>query len=358
LNQERQAIWIDLDNSPHVPLFAPVIKHYRDAGVEVIVTARDHAQTLELLKLHGIDKFAVIGRHYGKGKPNKIRGLVIRARQLASHIKSQPAKPSVALSHGSRSMVLAAKWLGIPVITMYDYEWTETGIFNRFSDRVLVPDMIPDDVLDQIKLKKNKRAQYVGIKEELYVRDFAANADFRARFLTDHRIPNANDRILVLLRPPATSANYHSPQSDRLFAGILKHLTDSPDTLTVVMPRTRAQADEIRASTHSPNFLILDNAINGLDLINAADVVISGGGTMNREAVLLGVPVYSIFAGRQGALDAQMETDGLITFIRGEDDVAKIALEKRASSTEHKTALTDRVERFVIDQIDAFLTKN
>ena len=322
------------------------------------MTARDHAQTLELLKLHDIDDFAVIGRHYGKGKLNKIRGLLIRAVQLASDIKRQPVKPAVAISHGSRSMVLAAKWRGIPVITMYDYEWTETSIFNSFSDKVLVPDGIPDDALDSIGLSQTKRAMYPGIKEELYVRHFSAEAGFRARFLTEHGRAGAADNILVVLRPPATSANYHSPQSDRLFAAILKHLTDSPDTLTVVMPRTREQANEIRASTHSRNFLILDDAVNGLDLINAADVVISGGGTMNREAVLLGVPVYSIFAGRQGALDAQMEKDGLITFIRDADDVAKIVLRKRERSTEHKTALTDRVERFVIDQIDTFLTKN
>jgi predicted glycosyltransferase len=134
LNQERQAVWIDLDNSPHVPLFAPIIKHYRDAGVEVIVTARDHSQTIDLIKQKNIGDFAVIGRHYGKNKLNKIRGLLIRAKQLASHIKRQSVKPSVAVSHGSRSMVLAAKWLRIPVVTMYDYEFNETTIFNRLSD--------------------------------------------------------------------------------------------------------------------------------------------------------------------------------------------------------------------------------
>lgn len=356
LNSDHKAIWIDLDNSPHVPLFAPIIKHYRDTGVEVIVTARDHSQTIALLDLHAFGwTYTIIGRHYGGNKLAKTWGLLARASKLVSHIKRLPTKPLVAVSHGSRSMVLAAKWLRIPVITMYDYEWTETSIFNRFSDRVLVPEMIPDDVLDRLNLPGRKRAKYTGIKEELYVRTFTPNADCRARFLVDGVAENDNE-ALVILRPPATTANYHSSQGDKLFDSILKKLAETPNVLAVVVPRTNDQADQIRRSlSRSRRSIVLDNAVNGLDLINAADVVISGGGTMNREAALLGVPVYSTFAGRQGALDAQMEKEGLITFVRDPDDVAKIVLKKRDRSAGRKTILTDRVERFVINQIDQYL---
>lgn len=350
-----------MDNSPHVPLFVPVIRHYRESGVDVIVTARDHSQTIELLELAGLEgTFAVIGRHYGKGKLQKIRGLLERALLLVGHIRRQKEtghRIAVAVSHGSRSMVLAAKWLGIPVITMYDYEFTETRIFNRFSDKVLVPDAIPDSVLNEIGLKPCKRERYPGIKEELYVRKFVPQPSFRGVLFENFRLPA--ETVLAVVRPPATTANYHSAQSDVFLKSILAYLLDDPSTFTIIVPRAREQVDEIAnlikgMSAETRSHAILDHAVDGLQLAFAADLLISGGGTMNREAALLGVPVYSIFAGRQGALDAKMEKDGLITFIRAAEDIGKIRLNKRPrhERAEQASRLTDRVERFVIMQID------
>lgn len=361
----KQAIWIDLDNSPHVPLFVPLIRHYRAKGVEVILTARDHSQTIELLHLAGLDgTFEVIGHHYGKSKPQKIRGLIERALQLVGHLKGRKKlglRIAVAVSHGSRSMVLAAKWLKIPVITMYDYEFTETGIFNRFSDKVLVPDSIPNAVLDKIGLSLRKRTKYPGLKEELYLRSFVPEDDFRDRLLGKYGLPT--ETVIAVVRPPATTANYHSGQSDVLLESLLRYLLNEPSVFTMVVPRTAEQAKDIlssikRTSSESSSYSVLDHAVDGLNLAFAADLLISGGGTMNREAALLGVPVYSIFAGRQGALDAKMENDGLITFIRTTADIDKIELIKRPRDhgSEYASRLTDRVERFVIKQIDDCLS--
>jgi predicted glycosyltransferase len=365
LDAKKQAIWIDLDNSPHVPLFAPVIKHYRDQGTEVILTARDHSQTIELLDLAGLNEtYFVVGHHYGKGKFSKVQGLLVRAAQLASYIKQirkRNVKISVALSHGSRSMVLAAKWLRIPSVTMYDYEFTETQIFNRFSHSVLVPERISDSVLDGIGLPADKRAKYPGLKEELYIRHFAPDTDFRERFLRSQRHGEMAGKVFVVLRPPAGTANYHSKQSDELLEAVLSYLLGDTDVFTVIVPRTVQQADEIAAlagvADRERQFVILNEAVNGLDLAFASDLLISGGGTMNREAALLGVPVYSIFAGRQGALDRQMEADGLITFIRDVADVQKIKLVPRDRDSQFSNLLTDRVERFVIEQINTFLKR-
>lgn len=357
-----KAIWIDLDNSPHVPLFAPIIKHYRERGVEVVLTARDHAQTLDLLDLAGFEgSYTVVGRHYGKGKFGKLRGLIARAGQLVSRIKKIKAsgkRVAVAVSHGSRSMVLAGWWLKIPVVTMYDYEFTETSIFNRFSDKVMVPDRIPDEVLDEIGLAASKRVKYPGIKEELYVRGFEPAADFRQAVLTGLTGRDVSECILAVLRPPATTANYHSEKSDVLFDDILHFLLTADNVLTVVAPRTREQGAEIKARVDAvadadTKCMVLKEAVDGLALAFAADLLISGGGTMNREAALIGVPVYSIFAGRQGALDRQMESEGLITFIREARDLSKIRVEKR--ERRQTNALTDRVESFVIEQIGRYL---
>jgi len=299
----------------------------------------------------------MIGRHYGAGTMNKVRGLVVRSKHLISHVNEQKKHISVAVSHGSRSMVLAARWLKVPALTMYDYEFTETRLFNHFSTRVLVPDAIPDAVLDEIGLASDKRVKYPGIKEELYVSHFKPDVQFRTGFLAEHGHHNDNEKVLVTLRPPATTANYHSGKSDALFDDLLHFLLNAEHVIMVIVPRTHEQTAAIagkiaNVADAGGQCILLDSAVDGMQLTYASDLLISGGGTMNREAALLGVPVYSIFAGRQGALDRKMEEDGKITFIRDARDISKIRLEKRDAAA--PTPLTDRVEKFVISEIEKF----
>jgi predicted glycosyltransferase len=357
----KKAVWIDVDNSPHVPLFAPLIKAYRDAGTGIVLTARNHAQTIELLENAGLaGSFEVVGKHYGKNKFNKIRGLLVRAGELVSFIKKikRNTDIKVAVSHGSRSMVLAARWLKIPVITMYDYEYTETTVFNRFSDRVLIPEQIPDRVLDAINLPVEKRVKYEGLKEELYLNYYQPNPKFWREFTERNGLNISNDKILIALRPPATTANYHNAESELLLNALLKYFLSDEKTFTVVLPRTAEQKSEIEQRIKELNFdgrsyFIIERAIDGLDLASNVDLLVSGGGTMNREAALLGTPVYSIFAGKQGALDAAMEKSEQIVFIRRIEDISKIKLEKKSAAG--KAPLTDRVESAVKEQINYWL---
>ena len=358
-----RSIWIDLDNAPHVPLFVPIIRHFRDSGINVIVTARDHAQTVELLRLKGLDgTFEVIGRHYGKSKLSKVRGLILRSLQLRSSIRKLQkagADISVAVSHGSRSMALAARSLGMPILTMYDYEYTETSIFNRFSDKVLVPDGIPDEVLDEIGLAAAKRLKYPGLKEELYVSGFRPNKDFRRQFLQQNGTEDSSGLVLGLIRPPATTANYHAGGSEGLVDDVLELLLSADNTFTVIVPRSaeqgRQMADDLKtAGFQDTQYAILDDVVEGMDLVYAVDLLISGGGTMNREAALLGTPVYSIFTGRQGSLDAEMERRGVIRFIRNGKDVGEIELKPKPKDLIVELP-DDRVQRAVIEQIDRFL---
>lgn len=356
----KKAIWIDVDNSPHVPLFAPLIKFYRNSGVEVILTARNHAQTIELLENAGFGgTFEIIGKHYGKNKFNKIRGLLVRAKQLVSFIKNHK-NVKIAVSHGSRSMVLAARWLKIPVLTMYDYEYTETAIFNRFSDKVLVPDQIPDATLDALNLPVSKRIKYQGLKEELYLNYFEPNRNFWHELTAKNNLHISNDQVLVALRPPATTANYHNTESENLLEELLRYFLNDEKTFTIIAPRTNEQRSEIKQLIKDLNLdasrcFLLEKAVNGLDLAISVDLLVSGGGTMNREAALLGTPVYSIFAGKQGALDAAMESAEQITFIRQTEDISKIKLQKKSAA--EKTALTGGVESAVKEQINYWLEK-
>jgi uncharacterized protein len=361
----KKAVWIDVDNSPHVPLFAPLIKFYRDSGVTVVLTARDHAQTIDLLENAGFSgTFEIIGKHYGKNKFNKIRGLLIRAKQLISTIKKiqkSGTEIKVAVSHGSRSMVLAARWLKIPVLTMYDYEFTETAIFNRLSDKVLIPGKIPDATLDAINLPTEKRVKYQGLKEELYLNYFRPDENFWREFTETNNLKILDESVLVALRPPATTANYHNEESERLLSELLKYFLGGEKAFIVILPRTKEQRDEIEKLIKELNLdesrcFLIEKAVNGLDLASNVDLLVSGGGTMNREAVLLGTPVYSIFAGKQGALDAAMEKTGQIVFIRTAEDISKIKLEKKPAAG--KAVLTDGVESCVKEQINYYLERD
>lgn len=365
---EKKAVWIDVDNSPHVPLFAPIIADYRARGVEVILTARNHSQTIELLEKAGFGgTFEIVGKHYGKSKINKIAGLLVRAKQLISYIKlrqNAPAKIKVAVSHGSRSMVLAARWLNIPIVTMYDYEFTETTIFNRFSDEVLIPDQIPNETLQTINLPAHKRVKYSGYKEELYLKNYRKDASFRRKLAAENDLDFSDETILVALRPPATTANYHHAQSENLFRELLQYVLNDVKTFTVILPRTCEQRLEIEnligdLKLKNKNYFLPERALDGLDLACAADLLISGGGTMNREAALLGVPVYSIFAGKQGALDRAMEQSGLIVFVRETEDLKKILLIKKDSLRQKQPRkLGGSVERILKERINYWLDKN
>jgi predicted glycosyltransferase len=221
-----------------------------------------------------------------------------------------------------------------------------------------VPDRIPDHELIGNVLSAKKLVKYPGIKEELYIHEFQPDEGFRARLMQKFGVNN--ESVLAILRPPAITANYHDDKSSVLFDDVLHFLLNAKDNFAVIVPRTPEQAVDIRKSIAASSnveggYMILDQAVDGLQLAYAADMLISGGGTMNREGVLLGVPVYSIFAGRQGALDRAMEGKGLITFIRDARDLSKIRLERRDRSRPINT-LTDRVEKSVIEHIDAFLS--
>lgn len=366
---EKKAVWIDVDNSPHVPLFAPIISDYRGRGIEVILTARNHAQTIELLeKANFGGTFQVVGRHYGKSKINKIAGLLVRAKQLISYIKIRQQtglKIKVAVSHGSRSIILAARWLNVPIVTMYDYEFTETTIFNRFSDEVLIPDQIPDAVLDEINLPSAKRVKYSGYKEELYLKNYRKDDSLWRKLAAENDFDFSDESVLVALRPPATTANYHDARSENLFRELLRYVLNDTRTFAVILPRTSEQRREIQnligeLDTKNKNFFLPEKAVDGLDLASGADLLVSGGGTMNREAALLGVPVYSIFAGKQGALDREMGKSGMIVFIREPGDLKKIRLAKKAASAHNQLLpkLDGAVERILKERINYWLDKN
>jgi predicted glycosyltransferase len=299
-------IWIDLTNSPHVLVMRPVIDKLRERGHEVEVTARDFAQTLELCERFGIAHTA-IGRHRGGRIGAKAFGLADRSLALTKWARGR--RFDRALGHGSNDITIAAALLRIPSATMFDYEWAtvQHNVNCRLAQIVVVPDAIPPERLFRYGARGKIRG-YPGLKEEYYLADFEPDPAILATLGLDPANP-----IAVVRTPPAVSL-YHRFEND-LFARVLERLAA---VQTVVLPRTPEQRAELE---RHGGFIVPERAIDAQSLIACADVVVSAGGTMNREAVALGTPVYTVFEGRPGAVDEQLIAEGRLRRLTTPDEL-------------------------------------
>ncbi len=334
-------IWIDLDNSPHIPLFRPVIEELGRRNVECVVTARDYAQTKSLLEFWGIP-FRLIGRHGGKNKIKKVLNLFDRASALRGYIKDKSV--DLALSHGSRTQLVAAKFMGIKSVLMMDYEYTEAKIFNYFSSHILIPRYIPDSRLESANINTKKVLRYSGFKEELYLNDFSPEQGFRSQ------LGISDEKILVTVRPPAMEGNYHDSMSEKILLEILEKLTAADNVYTLIISRT-ARDRSFLEENFDGKIHFLERAVDGLQLIWNSDIFISGGGSMNRESALLGVPTYSFFTGRTPYLDEHLAREGRLTFIDTPEKIGLLDITKRdipGSYIGGNTGLVDEVVDIVL----------
>jgi predicted glycosyltransferase len=304
-------VWIDLTNSPHVLVMRPVIEVLRGRGHEVQVTARDFAQTLGLCERFGIEHTA-IGRHRGGGLGAKARGLAGRSLELTRWARGR--RFDLALGHGSNDVSVASALLRIPCATMFDYEWAtvQHSVNCRLARTVVVPDAIPPERLYRYGAR-GKIAAYVGLKEEYYLSDFDPDPAVLAELGLDPAEP------IALVRTPPEVSLYHRFEND-LFAEVLERLRGAQ---TVVLPRTGEQREQLR---RRGGFLVPERAIDAQSLIAYADLVVSAGGTMNREAVALGAPVFTVFEGRLGAVDERLIAEGRL---RRLTDAGEVAVLKR-----------------------------
>jgi uncharacterized protein len=319
----RKKIWIDLDNSPHVPFFLPIIEELRKKGYEVVLTARDSYQVCELLEFHHLS-CRVVGKHWGKNRLLKTLGTCLRAAYLLPMIMKE--KPDLSVSHGSRSQFLSSKVLGIPTVMIYDYEFTAGVGFLR-PDWLFAPHYIPDSGRPH---EKNTLMKYPGLKEDVYVPRLRPDASVLGQLGL-----NQSD-LIVTVRPPATEAHYHNPEADTLLEAALDLLVHRPDVRVILLPRNEKQAKVLRKAwaewIANRKIVIPEHVVDGLNLIWFSDLVISGGGTMNREAAALGIPVYSIFRGRIGAIDRYLAANGRLVLIETPEDIeTKVRFVKRGS---------------------------
>ena len=333
-------IWIDLANSPHVLFFRPIIAELHRRGHDTIITSRHFAQTKTLADHFELDHTPIGGHAGSQGLSASLMVNLQRARLQLKHLAGQSI--DLAVSHNAYAQAIAARWQRIPLVTAMDYEHQRGNHLPfRVARLVIVPEAFPDASLKRYGARQTFK--YAGLKEQIYLSDFVADPTYRNQF----DIPE--DKILVLLRPPATWALYHKGVENELFYQILQDLGQRQDVFMVCLVRIPDQRGAIEA-LNLTNIWIPDEALDGPNLIAASDLVISAGGTMNREAAVLGVPVYTVFAGLLGGVDHALIQQNRLKVL---EVVIQLHIKKRDRS---KTTMLSKGTALVDQITDAILS--
>ena len=334
-------LWIDLANSPHVPFFKALTKQFVAQGHEIEITARELAETIPLAQAAGLSP-VVVGSHGGRAVSKKAGSTASRAWALAAWARKR--KFDLAISHNSYSQILAARVLGVKTITMMDYEHQPANhLAFRFASRIIVPASFPAERLRRYGARVGKVRRYQGTKEDVYLADFQPDPSFGARLCELGVKP---DNVLVLMRPPAHDALYHRFQNT-LFDEALAMLQRREDVQVILLPR-----NETQRATYSGRERVIVPAtpLDGANLIAASDLVISAGGTINREAAALGVPAASIYAGQWAAVDEELVREGRLRRISTTEDLQTFSLyKKHKMSPRRSVEVIDEVVRLIFE---------
>jgi len=332
-------IWLDLANSPQVLFFRPIIRELERRGHTLTITTRAYAQTVQLADRFGLSH-QVIGQHGGRGLSSLIEQNYLRSVQLAQW--AQGHKFDLALSHNSYSQVVAATLRHIRAVTLMDYEYQPLNhLCFRLAHKVIVPEAFPVDMIRKYGAA-TKAVTYPGVKEQVYLADFIPQKDY----LASEGLPV--DVPLVVIRPPAPWTAYHRFEND-LFDGLLAHLSEESEGYLLFLPRLASQVAIVQ---HFPAFHIADKVYDGPNLIYYADLAISGGGTMNREAAVLGTPVYTVFRGQLGAVDQYLIDKGCMMQIKNHQDITAVKIQKqiRRELPGQDTSIIARVTDLILDE--------
>jgi len=323
-------VWVDCTAAAHPLVLRPIIERLRVRGHEIEITTREYGQTVGILERLGL-AHTVVGRHAGGSTLRKGRALASRSALLARW--ARPRRFDLSIAHGSVDLAVVSALLRIPSAQMQDYEHAglQRQLAWRAAKRVLVPDAIPVEAMVTAGAAEEKLVRYPGLKEDYYLADFEPDprvvSDVGLTELGISSNRSTDDRVLVVVRPPPESSAYHA--ANPLYGAVLDRLAAADAAVSVLIPRTDSQSAEAAARI-DPSLVVPAHAIDAQSLIAYADLVVSAGGTMNREAVALGTPVRTIFTGELGAVDAKLEAEGLLLPL---DDPASLELSKRTTTS-------------------------
>lgn len=330
-------IWIDLGNSPHVPFFLTLAEEFKKRRHKILWTARDYAQTVELAEKAGLNP-TVFGTHGGKSIWRKGAKYGKRVLDLIGWARGKNI--DLLVSHNSHEPLLAARLLRIKSVNLMDYEHHPANQLSfRLANRVIVPESFPDVFLQKFGAE-NKTVKFAGIKEDVYLSDFTPDANFQSEL---EMLGIAPENILIVIRPHASEALYHRQFVNEILDELLDKFSKDENVKIILLPRKNYQGEELKKKHPSKNIIIPKKVLDGANLLAAADLVISGGGTMNREAAALGVPVWTIFAGKQAAIDEYLINENRLKKIETIEDLMKIEFVKKTGRNARQNSHTKRL---------------
>jgi predicted glycosyltransferase len=317
-------IWVDLTNPAHVIVLRPLVELLEAGGHEVTLTARPLSHTTELLDDWG-HPYTAIGQHGGAGKLGKAMAAGSRTSQAFAFARGKGFE--YGLAHGSTDLPPVGRLLRIPNTTMFDYEWAtvQHSLNCRLATRVLIPDAIPPERVARYGARPPKLVRYPGLKEEYYLSGFKPDQSVLAELGIDR------SRVVAVVRTAPSYALYLGGSENDLLPRVLQRLIGE-GAQVVVLPRTDEQRQALRRL--DPDLVVPDRAVDARSLAALADLVVSAGGTMVREAAVLGTPVWSIFEGRLGAVDELLVSEGRVRLLRDPAElvVAKVTERKPRAS--------------------------
>jgi len=353
MKNKTKIAWFDFDNAPHVPILLPIIREMRKRGYKTLLTARDKAETKELLTLNK-EKFKVIGRSFPKNKILKLLLTLNRSLKLIIYLNKRGNRKIIfSVSHSSRSALFASWLKRIPSVALYDYEYVNSTFQNIFATKILMPNVFTLDRLKRANISTKNVDFYPGIKEQIYINSTYTKIDM----LKDLGIDAS--KIIITFRPPGISGHYYNPRSELIMDEILNKLSQKKEKIfLIVLPRTRKQKETIYSLFKQKKFqfLIPESPINGIDLILNSDLVLSGGGTMIREAAVLGVPSYSFFQGPKGAVDEFLDKNGRLTSINSLSDIELIKFRKKQKETKVLKANQGEIASFICNKLESVIS--
>ncbi|MFB0524457.1 MAG: DUF354 domain-containing protein [Phycisphaerae bacterium] len=315
--KNRVHIWIDLENTPNVPFFEPIVKRLREMNHTVYITCRDYSDIPALSKLYDIQG-STVGRHGGKNKVKKVFIGLLRSMLLAKWARKKQI--DIAVGFGSRTLAVASRLLKIPNATVLDYEHASMCAC-RFCDWIFAPEEVSSQYLIERGIPEKKLIKYTGLKEEVYAGVYKYNNGLLDQLKYDE------EKVVVTIRPPATKAHYHDHLSEIICRRVLERIVGDSFTMAIFVRRDGDSTFD--RFLQYENIKTITAPVKGLDLIINSDLVISGGGTMVREAAALGVPAYSIFTGKMAAVDERLARQRRLILIRKPKDVSRIQFVKR-----------------------------
>ncbi len=276
-------IWIDVMTPKQARVFSQVYRVAMSKGHEVLLTARSHGETTQILSMEGIPHLSV-GRHGGRELRSKLKAYARRALDLIDPVAE--FRPHVLISLSSPEAVRVAFGLGVKVVSLNDTPHSvHVGRLTLpLSDRLVYPAAIPAHRWLSLGARAEALRPYYGVDEVSWILPVLGRARFGGR-----------EGGLAVVRPEESHAAYLARNSGHasVVEPCLEFLLDNGYRV-VLLPRYEDQRSYFQKK-YGDRVEIPERAVDPVPLYSAADVVISGGGTMSREAAMFGTPAISLF---------------------------------------------------------------